>query len=148
MTVPAVDPNVAAVLLDCVRQVVADVRSSDRAARATLDSSFERDLELGSLELVELFMLLEESLGVRLPTSVLSAVDTPRDLLDAVRRAIGRREKPPVARTMRPVLRHTVAAPVEGSPARADTATSASGNVGCAERSRSFPKMRLMHAGM
>jgi acyl carrier protein len=47
-------------------------------------ASLERDLGIGSLERVELLVRLEEAFGVRLPDSVMTAAETPRDLARAV----------------------------------------------------------------
>ncbi len=117
MTSPVAEPSVELVVLDCVRQVVSDVRSAGRAATVRLDSSFEHDLELGSLELVEVLSLVEQALGVSLPTSRLSAVDTPRDLVHVLNCDVGSRPAGPAPTLSRPAI-----AP---SPARlpADAAT-------------------------
>ena len=49
----------------------------------TLDSPFD-DLGIGSLELAELLMRVQDSFGIALPAHVLSSAETPRDLVRAV----------------------------------------------------------------
>ena len=56
----------------------------------TLDLSLERDLGLDSLGRVELLARLERSFAVRLPEAALGSAETPRDLLQALLRAIPR----------------------------------------------------------
>ncbi|MER5390253.1 AMP-binding protein [Saccharopolyspora sp. NPDC002686] len=76
-------------LLAVVRTLAAERRPPDAVAAATLDSDFERDLGLDSLALAELLGRVERTFGVKLQEGVLSSIETPRDLLQAVRGASG-----------------------------------------------------------
>jgi 1-acyl-sn-glycerol-3-phosphate acyltransferase len=93
MTAPAIDEGESAVL-DVVRDLVTDVRSSDEAAMVELDSELERQLGLDSLSLAELLVRVEDIFDVSLPSGALATVETPRDVLAAVhrghRRTLGR----------------------------------------------------------
>ncbi len=82
--VDAAAPGTADALLQVVDRVVADLDRGRTAPRATLHSRLQRDLGLDSLALSELLDALEETFGVSLPTSALSTVETPDDLLRAV----------------------------------------------------------------
>ena len=55
----------------------------------SLDSSFD-DLGIGSLELVELLLRVQDAFGVTLPPDLLARAETPRDLLRAVTRSPSR----------------------------------------------------------
>jgi 1-acyl-sn-glycerol-3-phosphate acyltransferase len=93
MTAPAIDEGESAVL-DVVRDLVTEVRSSDEAATVELDSELERQLGLDSLALAELLVRVEDVFDVSLPSGALARVETPRDVLAAVhrghRRTLGR----------------------------------------------------------
>ncbi len=52
-----------------------------------LDSRLDRDLGIDSLGLLELIAHLDHLFGVDLPTAVTATAETPRDLLEALRRA-------------------------------------------------------------
>lgn len=79
--------NDEVLLLDLVRAVVGQRRAAEHAASATLDSTFDRDLELDSLALAELLTRVEDAFAVTLPPQLLATAATPRDVLAAVRRA-------------------------------------------------------------
>ncbi len=68
-----------ATVLAAVRDLVRELGSPDAADRATLQSSLDRDLALGSLERVELLVRLERRLNARLPEQGLLAAETPGD---------------------------------------------------------------------
>ncbi|MEZ5362625.1 MAG: AMP-binding protein [Bryobacterales bacterium] len=63
-------------LLAIVRELLRELGSADAAGRATLTSSLDRDLGLGSLERVELLMRVERRFGRRLPDEVAQRADT------------------------------------------------------------------------
>ncbi|WP_067469219.1 AMP-binding protein [Nocardia amamiensis] len=92
------------VLLAVVRDLVAERRTAERAARATLDSELERDLGLDSLGITELLDRTENAFGVNLERGVLGTVTTPRDLLTAVRGAPvrNRRQSMPIRHAVPP----------------------------------------------
>jgi 1-acyl-sn-glycerol-3-phosphate acyltransferase len=61
------------------------------AADLDLDSSFDRDFGLESLARAELLHRIEQEYRVVLPDATLASAERPRDLVDAVLRASGRR---------------------------------------------------------
>ena len=73
----------AARLLHLVDAVVGELRPGARL-HARLDSQLDRDLGLDSLARVELLARVEREFGVQLPSEVLGAALTPRDVLTAV----------------------------------------------------------------
>lgn len=76
-------------VLRIVRELVERV-GSRRALRALApEAALERDLGLGSLERVELLLLLGDRFGVELPETVATEALTIRDLANAVARAGG-----------------------------------------------------------
>ena len=75
-------------LIAVVEQMVRDTRHQ-RAQRAALDSSLERDLGLDSLARVELVLRVERAFDVSLPERALYAAETPRDLLRLVHASRG-----------------------------------------------------------
>lgn len=77
----------AAVVVDLVRGLVAEMRPSAPQPVVTLDSELERELGLSSLELAELVVRAQDTFGVTLPSETLTAAQTPRDLLHEVRAA-------------------------------------------------------------
>jgi acyl carrier protein len=91
-TVPAAGLDDEVVLVGLVRDLVAQRRTGECAASATLDSAFDRDLGLDSLALAELLMRVEDAFGVALPPRLLATAAAPRDVLTEVRhcRAPGR----------------------------------------------------------
>jgi 1-acyl-sn-glycerol-3-phosphate acyltransferase len=84
-------PTTETVVLDAVADLVAEVQAVAAPVHPTLDSRFERDLGLDSLAIAELESRLEQLLAVRLPESVLATVDTPRELVRALRAGGARR---------------------------------------------------------
>ena len=79
----------AALVLALVRGLVAEVHPHASRLTVTLDSPFD-DLGIGSLELVELLLRVQDAFGVALPPHVLAGADTPGDLLQAVTRSDAR----------------------------------------------------------
>ena len=74
----------AALVLDVVQSLVAELDPA-RAGRAVgLDDSLTRELGLGSLERVELLLRLEQKTGIGLPEAALAEADSPRHLLEAL----------------------------------------------------------------
>src|SRR5688572_15870660 len=72
----------AEALLSVVREVATELHPNRReAARATLDSAFDRDIGFDSLARMELVMRIERRLGVGLSDEVMATAETPRDLL-------------------------------------------------------------------
>ena len=71
-------------LLGIVRELLRELGSSDAAQRATLTSSLDRDLGLGSLERVELLMRIERRFGKRLPDEVAQRADSLQEFLVAL----------------------------------------------------------------
>lgn len=62
-----------------VRGLLQELGSARTAERASLESSLDRDLGLGSLERVELLVRLERRIGSRLPESGAQTAETPGD---------------------------------------------------------------------
>ena len=79
----------AARVLELVRGLTTEVRPHASRLTVTLDSPFD-DLGIGSLELAELLMRIQESFGISLPAQVFSDAETPRDLVRAVIQRGGR----------------------------------------------------------
>ncbi|MEO6193271.1 MAG: AMP-binding protein [Thermoanaerobaculia bacterium] len=71
-------------LLEIVQGLTRELQPQRGARAVSLDSSLERDLGFDSLGRVELLARLEKAFGVRLPEDLLSAAETPRDLLQAL----------------------------------------------------------------
>ena len=76
----------AADILALVRGIVAEVHPHAKPPSVTLDSTFD-DLGIGSLELGELLLRVQDKFGVALPPHILATAETPRDLLTAVGRS-------------------------------------------------------------
>ncbi|AFM18009.1 acyl-CoA synthetase (AMP-forming)/AMP-acid ligase II [Mycolicibacterium chubuense NBB4] len=76
----------ATLLLELVRGLTAEVHPHAVRRTVTLDSHFD-DLGIGSLELAELLRRAQDAFGVALPPHLLANAETPRDLLQAVRRS-------------------------------------------------------------
>ncbi len=101
-------------LLGIVQELLRELGSDEASRRAVLDSSFDRDLGLGSLERVELLMRVERRFGKRLPDEVAQRADSLREFLTAL-------EGQPQdgATTQRyPILQPAVVAPPPPSDAR------------------------------
>jgi 1-acyl-sn-glycerol-3-phosphate acyltransferase len=75
----------AARVLELVQKLTAEVHPHASRVAATLDSPFD-DLGIGSLELAELLLRVQDAFGVALPSQILASAETPRDLLQAVGR--------------------------------------------------------------
>ena len=72
-------------LLEVVRDLVTEVHPQDSSIEAiTLDSTFEKDLGLGSLARVELISRVETQFKLALPERTFAEAETARDLLRAV----------------------------------------------------------------
>ncbi|BBY38529.1 acyl-CoA synthetase [Mycobacterium mantenii] len=76
----------AAPVLALVRGLVAEVHPHATPPSVTLDSTFD-NLGIGSLELAELLLRVQDKLGVALPPDTLANAETPRDLAAAVAHA-------------------------------------------------------------
>ena len=85
--------------LSLVRELLAELGSHEAAARVALDSSFDRDLGLGSLERIELLIRTERRLGVRVPEALAQRADTPAEWV----RSLFEGEQP--SGSERPVIR-------------------------------------------
>ncbi|WP_370500383.1 AMP-binding protein [Mycolicibacterium sp. jd] len=70
-------------VLDLVHRLSAEVRPYASRMTVTLDSPFD-ELGIGSLELAELLLRVQETFGVALPPNMLATAETPRDLLRAL----------------------------------------------------------------
>ncbi len=114
-------PEINQGVLEVVREVLLELGAKDAAERATLDSSLDKDLGLGSLERVELLMRLEQRFDKRLPDGVAQQAETPAEYAAAllasdsggparIRYAIPKSPPAPAplteARTFVEVLRH------------------------------------------
>jgi len=67
-----------------VRDIIVDTLNCN-VEQVTLDASLIEDLEADSLEIVELSMALQESLGVNIEDEDLEKIHTVRDILDYAR---------------------------------------------------------------
>ncbi len=75
-------------ILTLVRGLVAEVHPH-AATSVTLDSHFD-NLGIGSLELAELLLRVQDKFGVALPPHILASAETPRDLVAALVPALAR----------------------------------------------------------
>lgn len=73
----------AAPVLELVRSLIAEVHQHAKPPSVTLDSRFD-NLGIGSLELAELLLRVQDKFGVALPPHILANAETPRDLLAAL----------------------------------------------------------------
>jgi acyl carrier protein len=71
-------------VLEIVRELLTELGSERAAHTATLHSSLERDLGLGSLERVELLVRSEARFNTHLPDEIAQQAETPADLVRAV----------------------------------------------------------------
>ncbi len=71
-------------VLEVVRELLTELGSERAAHTATLHSSLERDLGLGSLERVELLVRSEARFNTHLPDEIAQEAETPADLVRAV----------------------------------------------------------------
>jgi len=82
-------PTDPARMLRLVDDVARDLNVTQRQLPVDLDSWLDRDLGIDSIGRAELVLRAEAEFGVALPARVLSEVETPRDLLNAVSTAQG-----------------------------------------------------------
>ena len=84
--------------LSLVKELLTELGSTDAAARVALDSSFDRDLGLGSLERVELLVRTEQRLGVRVPEALAQRAETPAEWVQSLFEGEGSAasERPPI----------------------------------------------------
>src|SRR5881398_3342815 len=80
-------------MLDILRDMLAELGSHRAARTVSLYSSLDRDLGLGSLERVELLVRCESRFRTRLPDEISQEADTPADWVRAVRGAQERSER-------------------------------------------------------
>ena len=71
-------------VLEIVRELLTELGSSRAAHSASLDSSLERELGLGSLERVELLVRCEARFNMRLPDEIAQQAETPADWVRAL----------------------------------------------------------------
>src|SRR5713226_3545540 len=87
-TTPSLEPaqaaSVEAEILEIVRELLRELGSHRAAEAATLHSSFDRDLGLGSLERVELLVRCESRFNVRLPDEIAQRAETPAEWVRAI----------------------------------------------------------------
>jgi 8-amino-7-oxononanoate synthase/acyl carrier protein len=81
---PEVNAEIAQIVMDHVRAV-----AKERGKNLTLDSNILTDLGLDSLERLQIANSLEETFGGRFPESVLSEIETVREVALAIVRHIG-----------------------------------------------------------
>jgi 8-amino-7-oxononanoate synthase/acyl carrier protein len=81
---PDVNPEIAQVVMDHVRAV-----AKERGKNLTLDSNILTDLGLDSLERLQIANSLEETFGGRFPETVLSEIETVREVAEAIVKYIG-----------------------------------------------------------
>ena len=71
-------------MLTIVRELLTELGSHQAAKNVTVDSSFDRDLGLGSLERVELLVRTEKRYGCRLPDEIAQRAETPAQWIEAL----------------------------------------------------------------
>ena len=72
------------ITFESVRDVIVETLSCDEAD-VKLDTNLIEDLEADSLEIVELSMALQESLGVGIEDEDLEKIHTVQDILDYIK---------------------------------------------------------------
>ncbi|MEE6177624.1 AMP-binding protein [Mycobacterium sp. 050134] len=72
-------------VLALVRGLVTEVHPHGGSPAVTLDTTFD-DLGVGSLELAELLLRVQDKFAIALPPHILASAETPRDLVAAVSR--------------------------------------------------------------
>ena len=105
-------------MLQIVRELLTELGSVRAAESVTLGSSLQRDLGLGSLEMVELLVRTEAHFNVRLPDRIAEEADTPADWVRAV--AGGDEEAPAASQ------RYTITQPARVAPPPPESARSTS----------------------
>ncbi len=71
-------------MLTIVRELLRELGSHQAAQNVTIDSSFDRDLGLGSLERVELLVRAEKRFNCRLPDEIAQRAQTPAEWIEAL----------------------------------------------------------------
>ncbi len=105
-----------ALLLDIIGKLDLELHPHKKTPDpVALDTSLDRDLGLDSLGRVELLARLEQAFGVSLPDSLLTAADTPRDLLRVLPETAPEPVTSPPSRVLSAALEE-----VETYPDRAD----------------------------
>jgi len=95
-------------MLHIVRELLSELGSVRAAESVTLHSSLERDLGLGSLEMVELLVRAEARFNIRLPDRIAEEADTPGEWVRAI--AGGEEEAPAASQ------RYTIQQPERVAP--------------------------------
>ena len=106
------DPRSAAEVLRIVDQLCGETHAA--VAPARLDSSLDRDLGLDSLARVELLARIERQFKIHLPDDSLSTVETPADLLQALRGA-GARPGPAAQASAAAIVRQFASPPTRAT---------------------------------
>ena len=105
-------------LLALVRGLVEEVHPQAASPSVTLDSPFD-NLGIGSLELAELLLRVQDKFGVALPPHILASAETPRDLVAALNPALAQGR--PAVRNDRGVVSLPATAPPAPTPESALT---------------------------
>ncbi|WP_102417934.1 AMP-binding protein [Mycobacterium sp. 4858] len=105
-------------VLALVRGLVEEVHPQAASPSVTLDSPFDT-LGIGSLELAELLLRVQDKFGVALPPHILSSAETPRDLVTALNPALARGR--PAVRVGRGVVSLPATAPPASTPESAQS---------------------------
>ena len=72
------------ITFETVRDIIVETLSCD-AGQVALDTNLVEELEADSLEIVELSMALQESLGVGIEDEDLEKIHTVQDILDYIK---------------------------------------------------------------
>ena len=95
MATPAAQPSQqSSEMLAIVRELLTELGSHQAAQNVTINSSFDRDLGLGSLERVELLVRAEKRYGCRLPDEIAQRAETPAEWIEALANGGQVRTKP------------------------------------------------------
>ena len=108
----------APAVLALVRGLVAEVHPHAAPPAVTLDSTFD-NLGIGSLELAELLLRVQDKFGVALPPHILASAETPGDLVTALVPALARGR--PAVRDDHGMVSRPVTAPGASAPDTAST---------------------------
>lgn len=74
-------------LVNGLTEIVDEICGSDTAAKVALDATFDAELDIDSLTMVEIVVACEERFGVRIPDEALEQLKTVGDAVEYIANA-------------------------------------------------------------